>query len=65
MFNRLFHGFIFFRCKAISCKCSEFHLLFDNSVALDALQYDPPGDGKKWSVFLEVDIGGDRSKSIN
>ena len=42
--------------------------MFDNSVALEALQNDPPGEGTKWSVFLEVDVGRYRSKcdvSIN
>ncbi|KAK3083551.1 hypothetical protein FSP39_025258 [Pinctada imbricata] len=49
------------KCKEISAKCEQFHLMYDNLESLKALQNSPPGNGRAWSVFLEVDIGGDRT----
>lgn len=48
------------RCKKLHEKCTQFHLMFDNEETISALERNPLGN-KAWSVFLEVDIGGNRT----
>ncbi|CAC5398656.1 unnamed protein product [Mytilus coruscus] len=49
------------RCKNLAYKLESFHVMIENSHGLDVLLKSPLTDGKKWSVFLEVDDGSGRS----
>ena len=51
------------RAKVLHKKLSRFHILVDNSINLNALHGSNPT--KPWSVFLEVDMGYNRSESLN
>ncbi|XP_052090980.1 D-threo-3-hydroxyaspartate dehydratase-like [Mytilus californianus] len=49
------------RCKNLAYKLESFHVMIENSHGLDVLLKSPLTDGKKWSVFLEVDDGSGRT----
>lgn len=49
-----------YRCKKLQEKIEQFHLLYDNEKAIEALERNLL-ENKKWSVFLEVDVGGHRT----
>ncbi|XP_048778339.2 D-serine dehydratase-like isoform X2 [Ostrea edulis] len=48
------------RCKKLQERCTQFHLLFENEESFYSLERTPL-ENKKWTVFLEVDIGGCRT----
>ena len=63
VFFYFFLFFIFFnRCKKLAYSLKTFHVMIENDHALESLIQSPLDNGKKWSVFLEIDDGAGRSK---
>ena len=59
------HMFCFRRVIALANKLDQFHLLYDSNHGLEGLINTPLNDGKKWSVFLDIDCGLGRSKQFS
>ncbi|VDI27517.1 palmitoyltransferase ZDHHC13/17 [Mytilus galloprovincialis] len=49
------------RCKQLAYRLKAFHVMIESLHGLNALLSSPLDNGKKWSVYLEIDDGSGRS----
>ncbi|XP_060078117.1 D-serine dehydratase-like [Ylistrum balloti] len=44
------------RCRQLHNKIGAFHVMLDSKVGYEALEKSPTGNGKPWSVYIEIDV---------
>ncbi|OWF36468.1 uncharacterized protein LOC110441658 [Mizuhopecten yessoensis] len=45
------------RCRRLGEKLDKFHMMFESPEGLESLKTSPRGNDRKWSVYLEIDLG--------
>ena len=52
------------RCKLVAEKLNKFHILVNSEEGVEIAEKTPPPQDKKWSLFLKIDTGYHRGKSV-